>query len=108
MKIIKINLQCPDVRELYEKADTKEQRALLGLMVKTGRTKDAVYCAAFNLLCDIQAHNGIYVLSADPNMDSSVANDICLIAEAAMNGVYRKYTMSNLAIVWVLCLLRDV
>lgn len=105
MKNIPVKIACPSCREMYERASTPAQRALLGFIVKTGRTADPVYGGAFNLLCDIEDCNGIYILN--PQVEGEVANEIGLIAEAAKCGVYKKYKLSNWTILKILMQIRE-
>ena len=83
-----------NVRFMYQKANTKAQKGLLGYMVKCGITADPILGGAFNLLSEVEkCNNRIYILNIA--CDPDVATEIGNVAERAKIGMYNKYAFSN-------------
>jgi hypothetical protein len=93
MKIIKVHRLYCEPETLYEKANTKSQRALLGYMAKGGFIRDPIYVGAFKLIGEIESHAGIYVIQTEEK--PKTAMEIIRIAESAMLGMWDDFVFSK-------------
>ena len=93
MKTITVSRLYCDTQNLYNKAETKAQRALLGYMIKGGYSRDAIYGGAFKLLREIERTTGIYCL--DTQEPAKITMKIINIAESAMLGMWDDFAFSE-------------
>lgn len=93
MKNIRVSKHYYHIKALYQKANTKTQRALLGYMVKAGLAADPVYGGAFHLVRDIESYHGVYILETE--VDAESTKEIISIAENAMLGVWDDFAFSE-------------
>lgn len=80
-------------KALYQKANTRNQRALIGYMIKNVIARDPIYGGAFKLLRDIEESVGIYSLETNEHPD--VAMQIIEIAESAMLGAWDEWAFTQ-------------
>lgn len=93
MRNIKVACVIYEPKALYQKAKSKNQRALLGYMVKAGFARDPIYGGAFRLITDVEHTAGLYYLeSSEPH---KVAMEIIRIAECAMAGMWDELAFSE-------------
>lgn len=93
MKIIRVMETGNNIHYLYEHAETPNQRALLGYIIRKGYTDDLVLGGAFHLLREIEranAHNVVYRLS----VESQYGREIIEYAELAQQGAFNRFTLS--------------
>lgn len=93
MKTIVIKRIYFEPLSLYQKAQTKSQRALVGYMAKAGYARDPVYGGAFKLLRAIESCAGVYIL--DTKEDAQTTMEIIDIAESAMKGLWDDMAFSE-------------
>lgn len=101
---IKIEARSNGTSFMFQNAETKAQRALLGYMVKSGLATDPILGGAFNVLCKIEEcerNNVIYIFSLC--CEHEVATEIATIAEKAKLGEYNKYAFSKRELSKILC-----
>lgn len=94
MKTIEIKEVYYSVTALYQRANSENLRALLGYILKTGKTRDPLYTGAFSLVREIEdadEHGHIYGLM--PISENSI--QIVAIAERAMQGRYDPWIISE-------------
>lgn len=91
---------------LYQKANTKSQRALVGYMVKAGYARDPIYGGAFSLLKRIENCAGIYIL--DTTEDEQTAMEIIDIAESAMKGLWDAFQFTEKQLTDLKCQFDDL
>lgn len=95
MTIIKVIAKSSDIRNLYKRAKTSPQRALLGYMAKTGVITDPIFCGAFNTLCRIEwCMDGDEIYHLYPIEDSITFTKIIDIAQSALNGEFDSFAFS--------------
>ena len=93
MKIIKVNRLYCEPQSLYKKANTKNQRALLGYMAKGGFIRDPIYVGAFRLVREIESNAGIYVIQTEEN--PKITMEIIKIAESTMLGMWDDFAFTE-------------
>lgn len=93
MRIVKANRLYYEPETLYKKANTKNQRALLGYMAKGGFIRDPIYGGAFRLLREIEKHAGIYIVQTEEK--PNIAMEIIKIAESTMLGMWDDFAFSE-------------
>lgn len=93
MKTITVRQHYYAIEALYKKANTKNQKAILGYMVKAGLANDAVYGGAFHLVREIEGYHGIYLL--ETTEDARTTKEIIHIAESAMSGMWDEFAFSE-------------
>ena len=93
MKEIQITCITYAPKALYQKAKSKNQRALLGYMLTEGYVRDYRYGGAFRLITEVESADGVYHISTvEP---PKVTAEIIRIAESAMAGLYDGFTLSE-------------
>ena len=93
MKTINVCRIYCEPRNLYKKANTKTQRALLGYMYKEGYLRDPIYGGAFKLVWEIESYAGVYSVQTEEK--PKVAEEIVRIAEAAMLGMWDDFAFTK-------------
>ena len=93
MKVIKVKKVYCDPQSIYQKAQTRSQRAILGYMAKGGYLRDPIYGGAFKLIKAIESYAGVYVLETDE--DAKTTMEIINIAEDAMLGKWDDLAFSE-------------
>ena len=93
MKVIKVKRVYCEPLSLYQKAQTKSQRALLGYMAKCGYLRDPIYGGAFKLVKAIEGYAGVYVLETEE--DARTTMEIINIAEDVMLGKWDDFAFSE-------------
>lgn len=92
MKIIRVMETASSMRNIYANATTPNQRALLGYIIRRGRTDDYVLLGALHLLREIEKANEKQILY-QLYLDSPYARDIVEIVELAQQGAFRQFTL---------------
>ena len=94
MKIIEVIPTSYNIKVLYQNANTKPRRALLGYMLQMGHTDDLTLGGAFNLLGELSEipKAETYRLVWD-NEESAM--DIITATEMAKAGAFRKFALSR-------------
>lgn len=93
MKNIKVTCATYEPKALYQKAKSKNQRALLGYMVKAGYARDPIYGGAFRLVTEVERCAGLYYL--ETSEIPKVAGEIIRITESAMAGLWDELAFSE-------------
>lgn len=94
MKIINVTECGYNIKCLYEKANSPARRALMGYMIKTGRSDDLTFGGAFALLEELEGlGKEVYKLSIGTS--SEKAKEIIAIVEVAQAGGFNKFAMSK-------------
>lgn len=94
MKTIKVMECMYDIKTLYRMASTNAERALLGFMIKSGKTNDMIFGGAFSLVHAVENCHGLYRLL--PYCDTKEnERKIVYIAEKAMDGEWNDFTISK-------------
>ena len=93
MKEIQVTCAIYEPKALYQKAKSKNQRALLGYMVKAGYARDPIYGGAFRLVTDVEHTAGLYYL--ETNEPPKVAGEIIRITESAMADLWDELAFSE-------------
>lgn len=81
---------------LYRKANTPEQKALAGYIIKAGETCSPILGGAFKVLRDIQHCmdvNEIYRLYS--LVDSTTEKEIIHIAQMALDGQFNRFAITE-------------
>lgn len=94
MKIIRVMETGNDIRCLYRQATTPNQRALLGYMVRKGRTDDTILGGALHLLREIEAaerNRVVYHLS----IETPYARRIIEWVELTQFGALDRFALSK-------------
>ena len=95
MKIIKVMETVYDIKTLYKEASTQAQRALVGYMLKTGKTNDVILGGAFTLVKDVERCKGkLYKLITRTAAEEN-EKQIISIAETAMAGGFNQFALSK-------------
>lgn len=94
MKTIKVMPTAYNIKSLYRNAVTVEQRELLGYMIRTGRTDNAILGGAFCLLGELNEITKTETYAFDLK-NEEVAREIIAIAEAARARVFKKFGISK-------------
>ena len=103
MKIVKLYDTTYDIRTMYRKANTPAQRALVGYIIKAGKTQDPIFGGAFKLLCDVErcmSNEEIYIIHS--YVDKETETKVSHVAQLALDGKFdcftiRKADMDNIA-----------
>lgn len=85
-----------DAVSIYKKANTPAQRALIGYIIKSGKTSDPIFGGALALLHSIEHCNKngeIYRLY--PIVDRETEKKIIHVAQLAMDGKLNKFTINE-------------
>ena len=106
MKNIVIKQVYYEPLSLYQKADTKSQRALVGYMAKAGYARDPIYGGAFSLLKRIESCAGIYILDTAENAQTTM--EIIDIAESAMKGLWDDFMFTERELANIKCQFGDL
>lgn len=81
---------------LYRKANTSNQRALVGYMTKAGMMNDPIFGGAFKVLKDIErcmSNEEIYKLYSC--VDSETEQKIIHVAQLALDGKFDRFAISE-------------
>ena len=95
MKTIKVMATTYDIRNLYSRAKSPAQRALLGYMVKTGEMSNPIFGGAFHILRNIEwcvGYGEIYNLF--PIENTTIVTQIVDIAQSALDGKFDSFAFS--------------
>lgn len=95
MKNIEVSEGAWCVSSLYKSATTPATRALVGYMVKTNKIDSTLFGGALYLLKDIEEckDKQIYYLELCTSADK--AKQMVHIAESALKGRFKKFTLSK-------------
>ena len=97
MKIIRVMETGNDIRCLYRQATTPNQRALLGYMVRKGKTDSTILGGALHLLKEIEMaerNNMVYRLS----IETPYARDMIEWVELTQFGALNRFALSPLEV----------
>lgn len=93
MKIIRVMETATPIERIYRQANTPNQRALLGYIIRKGYTDDYVLLGALHLLREIERANEskmLYQLLLD-GINAQYIVDFC---ELAQQGAFNPFAMS--------------
>jgi hypothetical protein len=96
MAIIKIYDVVYDTTTLYKKANTDAQRAMLGYIIKSGKTNDPIFGGAFALLRSIErCNNNGEIYKLYPIVDEATEKKIVHVAQMALDGKLDKFAINE-------------
>ena len=94
--IIKVSNELYEPILLYRKANSPNQRALVGYIFKAGMMNDSIFCGAFKLLRDIErCMNNEEIYELYSCVDAETKKKIIHVAQLALDGKFDRFAISE-------------